>query len=57
LDRDEPVNLTENIGTPLYKAPEVNLGTGYDQRCDIWSLGIMLYKMLTGTFPYQGDSE
>ncbi len=37
-------------------APEV-FDHRYNAKCDIWSLGIMLYKMLTGIFPFKGDNE
>lgn len=37
-------------------APEVNKGK-YGIKCDVWSLGIMLYVMLTGSFPFKGDTE
>jgi calcium-dependent protein kinase len=37
-------------------APEVNKGK-YGMKCDVWSLGIMLFVMLTGSFPFKGDTE
>ena len=40
------------IGTLQYQAPEVFLCTGYDFAADFWSLGILLYELLTGTIPF-----
>ncbi len=44
------------IGTVAYLAPELVLGQPADARSDIYSAGIMLYEMLTGKQPYDGDS-
>ena len=45
------------IGTPLYLAPEVWKKRPYNQKCDIWSLGVLLYEMMTFHYPFPGRSN
>ncbi len=45
------------MASPSYAAPELMQGQNFDHKADIYSLGIMLYEMLVGKKPYQGNSH
>lgn len=48
--------LKTKVGTPLYYAPEILTSEGtYTEKCDIWSIGIILYNILTGDYPFGID--
>lgn len=46
--------LKTMIGSPGYIAPEVLLKRPYGKECDMWSVGVMSYILLSGTTPYRG---
>ena len=51
-------NITMNspVGSPHYISPEI-LNGKYNQKCDIWSAGVILYAILSGCFPFEGDTD
>ena len=49
--------LTTNCGTPIYMAPEIWRGEDYDSKVDIWSLGVVMYYLLSGSHPFDGDLD
>src|SRR6185503_15884423 len=53
------LSLTETgvvVGTPHYLAPEVILGHEADGRSDLWTLGVLLYEMVSGSLPFEGQT-
>lgn len=45
------------VGTPAYLAPEVLRNEGYNRSLDMWSVGVIIYVTLSGTFPFNEDED
>lgn len=52
-----PKSLTKQCGTPFFVAPEILLRSPYDQQADMWSVGVIIYLLLSGDLPFMGRSQ
>lgn len=50
-------SLSRRCGTPYFVAPEILLQSGYDTKSDLWSVGVIMYSILSGGLPFTGKSH
>lgn len=54
---DRTKKIQDIAGTVLYLAPEVLKKDAYDEKCDIWALGVVLFIMLSGIPPFDAPTD
>jgi calcium/calmodulin-dependent protein kinase I len=52
-----PKSLTKQCGTPFFVSPEILMRQPYDQQSDMWSVGCIIYLLLSGNLPFMGRSQ
>ena len=54
---NKKLNLNTYCGTVDFIAPEIFEGNGYDKKCDIWSIGVIAFFLLSGMPPFDGKDD
>ena len=57
FDSQEDKMMQSYVGTPYYMAPEVAHGRSFNEKADLWSLGIILFEMIAGKVPFKGTTH
>ena len=52
---ENTLEVHSKVGTPLYMSPQILEGRGYDWKCDIWSLGCILYELAMLKSPFKSE--
>lgn len=55
LESEDEISKTM-LGSPIYMAPEILRGQSYSIKADIWSLGVVLFRMLYGYCPFESNN-
>lgn len=55
--KDMRNKVTEICGTTSYLAPEVLQRRGFTFKADVWAIGVMMYMLLTGRMPFDGEDK
>lgn len=53
---DKKEGMDTCLGTPLYMAPELVKEQKYSEKVDVWSLGVIVYQLLSGVTPFDGKN-
>lgn len=54
---DSSGTVTGSCGSPSYVAPEILSKSPYNTKCDVWSIGIIMYLMIYGELPFYADDQ
>jgi calcium/calmodulin-dependent protein kinase I len=54
---NEPKSLTKQCGTPFFVSPEILMRQPYDEQSDMWSVGCIVFLLLSGNLPFMGRSQ